>query len=178
MVRGRKNGRDNRTSSCGGDYVSFSSRRRKGLSPWEFSWVSFFFKKYVKKWFRSYSIRFDDCCDTTTRIKYMTEGILIREMMADPLLRQYSVLVLDEVHERTLFTDVIMGLLKKILKKNKKLKLIVSSATVDAEEISKFFNLNKTKDATKDTTAILGVTGRMYPVDVFYTQGFIQTPFS
>lgn len=101
----------------------------------------------------------------------MTEGILLREMMADPLLRHYSVIILDEVHERTLYTDIIMGLMKKILKKNTNLKLIVSSATVDAEEIQYFFNFNKTKDKGKDTAVIMSVAGRMYSVDVFYLQG-------
>ena len=120
----------------------------------------------------SYSIRFDDCSDPTlTRIKYMTEGILLREMMADPLLRQYSVIILDEVHERTLYTDIIMGLMKKILKKNTNLKLIVSSATCDAEELQYFFSFNPTKDKTKDKSVIMSVPGRMYSVDVFYLQG-------
>lgn len=64
-----------------------------------------------------YTIRFDDCTtEDVTKIKYMTEGILMREMMTDPLLRKYSVIMLDEVHERTIFTDILMGLLKKILK--------------------------------------------------------------
>nr|CAD7591847.1 unnamed protein product [Timema genevievae] len=64
-----------------------------------------------------YSIRFDDCSDPQhTKIKYMTEGILLREMMADPFLRNYCVILLDEVHERTLYTDIVMGLLKKILR--------------------------------------------------------------
>lgn len=63
-----------------------------------------------------YSIRFDDRTDETTKIKYMTEGILLREMMGDPLLMKYCVVILDEVHERTLLTDIVMGLLKKILR--------------------------------------------------------------
>lgn len=110
---------------------------------------------------------------STTRIKFMTEGILLREMMADPLLRHYSVIILDEVHERTLYTDIIMGLMKKILKKNTNLKLIVSSATVDAEEIQYFFNFNKTNDKAKDTSVIMSVAGRMYSVEIFYLQGML-----
>ena len=66
-----------------------------------------------------YSIRFDECfLRNQTKIKYMTEGILIREMMEDPLLKSYSVIILDEAHERTAQTDIIMGLLKKVLRKN------------------------------------------------------------
>ncbi|XP_063229909.1 probable ATP-dependent RNA helicase DHX35 [Bacillus rossius redtenbacheri] len=118
-----------------------------------------------------YSIRFDECFEpNVTKIKFMTEGILLREMMADPLLRNYCVIVLDEVHERTLYTDIVMGLLKKILRKRKTLKLIVASATVDAEELRNFFNLNSTKDVNQNTATILSVDGRQYPVDIFYVK--------
>ncbi|XP_011302754.1 probable ATP-dependent RNA helicase DHX35 isoform X2 [Fopius arisanus] len=115
-----------------------------------------------------YSIRFDDSTDNNTKIKYMTEGILLREMMGDPLLTKYSIIILDEVHERTLLTDIIMGLLKKILKKRKSLRIIVSSATVDAEELRDFFNSNTRKYGGKDSACILSVEGRLYPVDIFY----------
>lgn len=118
-----------------------------------------------------YCIRFDDRFDPQrTKIKYMTEGILLREMMADPLLRSYSVIMLDEVHERTLYTDIAMGLLKKILRKRKNLKLIVASATVDAEQLYRFFNQNSGKDKSQDTTVIMSVEGRLYPVDIHYVK--------
>lgn len=118
-----------------------------------------------------YSIRFDDCTDQeTTKIKYMTEGMLMREMMADPLLRKYSVIMLDEVHERNLNTDILMGLLKKILKKQKNLKLVIASATVDAENLRNFFNFNTTRVGDKDTATILSVEGRLYPVEKFYVR--------
>ena len=108
-----------------------------------------------------YSIRFDECFSREkTKIKFMTEGILIREMMADPLLKSYSVIILDEAHERTVSTDILMGLLKKILKKRRELRLIVSSATVDAEYIHDFFG----------QAGILSVHGNAYSVDVFYLQ--------
>lgn len=93
--------------------------------------------------------------------------------MSDPLLRQYSVIILDEAHERTVHTDIIMGLMKKILKKNTSLKLIVSSATVDAEEMQYFFNFNRTKDKGKDTSVIMSVPGRMYSTDIYYCKGTI-----
>ncbi|XP_043241834.1 probable ATP-dependent RNA helicase DHX35 [Amphibalanus amphitrite] len=113
-----------------------------------------------------YSIRFDERFDpTATRIKYMTEGILIREMMADPLLTNYSVIMLDEVHERTINTDIVMGLMKKILKKRRDLRLIVSSATVDAEELRRFFSL----DGDRPSATILSVDGRQHPVEVYYS---------
>lgn len=76
----------------------------------------------------------------------MTEGMLINEMMSDPLLRSYSVLILDEVHERSLNCDIILGLLRKIIKKRTDLKLIISSATFEAETMFKFFNKNETSD--------------------------------
>lgn len=101
----------------------------------------------------------------------MTEGILIREMMSDPLLQSYSAIMLDEVHERTLYTDILMGLMKKILKKRKELRLIVASATMDARALQSFFNLNETVDAKKDTAVILSVHGRQFPVDIFYLKG-------
>ncbi|CAH0775215.1 unnamed protein product [Bemisia tabaci] len=115
-----------------------------------------------------YAIRFDDASDpSTTKIKYMTEGILLREMMSDPLLRKYSVIMLDEVHERTLLTDILLGLLKKILRKRKDLKLIVASATVDAEELRDFFNQNKKK---KEMASIISIEGRLYSISVFYSK--------
>ena len=117
-----------------------------------------------------YSIRFDDCCNPeNTRVKFMTDGVLLRETMSDPLLTQYSVIMLDEAHERTLHTDIMIGLLKKIKKKRKDLRIIVSSATLDAEMFKDFFNTNITSDASKDTAAILSVKGRSYPVDIHYT---------
>ncbi|KAF4023635.1 hypothetical protein G4228_015519 [Cervus hanglu yarkandensis] len=82
-----------------------------------------------------YCIRFDDCTNPlATRIKFLTDGMLVREMMVDPLLTKYSAIMLDEAHERTLYTDIAIGLLKKIQKKRGDLRLIVASATLDAEE--------------------------------------------
>ncbi|KAF4077859.1 hypothetical protein AMELA_G00192850 [Ameiurus melas] len=117
-----------------------------------------------------YTIRFDDCSDPqATRIKFLTDGMLVREMMADPLLKKYSVLMLDEAHERTLYTDIAIGLLKKIQRKRRDLRLIVASATLDAKKFHDFFNLNETGDPSKDTCGILTVEGRTFPVEVFYT---------
>ncbi|ETE64689.1 putative ATP-dependent RNA helicase DHX35, partial [Ophiophagus hannah] len=118
-----------------------------------------------------YCIRFDDCTDPqATRIKFLTDGMLVREMMADPLLTRYSVVMLDEAHERTLYTDIAIGLLKKVQKKRGDLRLIISSATLDAEKFRDFFNQNESSDPSKDTSMILTVEGRTFPVDVFYIQ--------
>ncbi|XP_006755292.1 PREDICTED: probable ATP-dependent RNA helicase DHX35 [Myotis davidii] len=118
-----------------------------------------------------YCIRFDDCTDPlATRIKFLTDGMLVREMMVDPLLTKYSAIMLDEAHERTLYTDIAIGLLKKIQKKRGDLRLIVASATLDAEKFRDFFNQNETSDPTRDTCVILTVEGRTFPVDIFYLQ--------
>lgn len=118
-----------------------------------------------------YCIRFDDCTDPlATRIKFLTDGMLVREMMVDPLLTKYSVIMLDEAHERTLYTDIAIGLLKKIQKKRGDLHLIVASATLDAEKFRDFFNQNETSDPARDTSVTLTVEGRTFPVDIFYLQ--------
>jgi len=118
-----------------------------------------------------YLIRFDDCRDATeTRCTFMTDGMLVREMMQDPLLSKYSVLLLDEVHERSLNTDIALGLLKKIMRKRDDLRVVVASATLDAERFHKFFNTNTSGDTKKDTAYIMSVSGRMFPVDVHYAE--------
>ncbi|XP_013145649.1 PREDICTED: probable ATP-dependent RNA helicase DHX35 isoform X2 [Papilio polytes] len=108
---------------------------------------------------------------TDTGIVFMTEGVLLREMFASPLLMQYTCIVLDEVHERTQMTDVLMGLLKKIAKKRKNLKLVISSATMDAEFLRDFFNLTNKKEVDrKSTSVIMSMQGRTHPIDVFYVE--------
>lgn len=106
-----------------------------------------------------------------TGIVFMTEGVLLREMFASPLLMQYSCIVLDEVHERSQMTDVLMGLLKKIIKKRKKLKLVISSATMDAEFLREFFDVSDRKVQGKGSTSvIMSMQGRPHPIDVFYSE--------
>lgn len=117
-----------------------------------------------------YAVRFDHCVTDKTCVKYVTTGVFIREMMADPLLTKYSVVILDEAHERNIETDIIMGLLKKVIRKRKTLRIIVASATLDAENIKEFFNLNNTKDDTKDTSVIMSVQGRNYAVETYFMQ--------
>merc|ERR1712226_1790501 len=102
----------------------------------------------------------------------MTDGYLVREMLSDPLLTKYSVILLDEVHETTLYTDVVIGLLKKILRKRNDLRLIISSATLNAKKFVNFFNFKKLLNKKEDIAMSLIVEGRSYPVDIFY----LQTP--
>ncbi|KAF5383403.1 hypothetical protein D9757_006182 [Collybiopsis confluens] len=86
-----------------------------------------------------YAIRFEDCTSADTKIKYMTDGVLLRESLNEGDLDRYSVIILDEAHERSLSTDVLMGLLRKILSRRRDLKLIVTSATMNAEKFSNFY---------------------------------------
>jgi len=124
-----------------------------------------------------YSVRFDERWDPDrTRIKLMTDGMLLRETMIDPLLREYSVIMLDEAHERSLHTDIILGLLKKIRKRRPELRLIISSATLDAEDFASFFQTARKKrwDVKLDSVdlhrvAILSVEGRQFPVEMCYS---------
>jgi pre-mRNA-splicing factor ATP-dependent RNA helicase DHX15/PRP43 len=87
-----------------------------------------------------YSIRFEDLTCPNTFLKYMTDGMLFREAMHDPLLTRYSAVVLDEVHERSLNVDILMGLLKRICKKRTDLTVVIMSATLDAEKFQKYFD--------------------------------------
>lgn len=113
-----------------------------------------------------YSIRFEDMTEPgTTFLKYMTDGMLLREAMNDPDLNRYSTIILDEAHERTLATDILMGLLKSLAKRRSDLKIIIMSATLDAHKFQKYFALQK-----GETAPLFKVPGRTHPVEVFYTQ--------
>ena len=114
-----------------------------------------------------YSIRFEDMTEPgTTFMKYMTDDMLLREAMNDPDLTRYSTIILDEAHERTLATDILMGLLKALAKRRADLKIIVMSATLDAVKFQKYFSVNK----GGDPAPLFKVPGRTHPVEVFYTQ--------
>ncbi|ELP91429.1 ATP-dependent RNA helicase DHX8, putative [Entamoeba invadens IP1] len=105
-----------------------------------------------------YYIRFDDRTSRKTRIKYMTDGMLLREYLTDPDMKQYSVIILDEAHERTVGTDILFGLLKQTCLRRKNFKLIVTSATLEAEKFSEYFL----------KAPIVRIPGRTYPVTIEY----------
>lgn len=107
-----------------------------------------------------YSIRFEDCTSPETKIKYMTDGMLLRECLVDTDLSRYSLIMLDEAHERTIHTDVMFGLLKKVIKRRKNLKVIVTSATLDAVKFSSYFF----------EAPIFTIPGRTFPVEIMYTK--------
>ncbi|RZC39578.1 ATP-dependent RNA helicase DHX33 [Asbolus verrucosus] len=111
-----------------------------------------------------YTVRFEDVTSKKTRIKYLTDGMLLREAMFDNLLTEYSVIILDEAHERTIHTDVLFGIVKNAQKVREAknltpLKIIIMSATMDVDHFSKYFN----------NCQAVYLEGRTYPVNVFYT---------
>ncbi|KAH6850950.1 P-loop containing nucleoside triphosphate hydrolase protein [Chaetomium sp. MPI-CAGE-AT-0009] len=119
-----------------------------------------------------YSIRFEDATSETTRIKFLTDGLLIREALVDPLLSRYSVIMVDEAHERSISSDILLGLLKKIRKKRSDLRIIVSSATLQAEDFRAFFSEPKEETANDkedgNVASIISLEGRTYPIDILY----------
>lgn len=107
-----------------------------------------------------YSIRFEDETSTETRIKFMTDGILLREALLDETLDRYGCIILDEAHERSLNTDVMLGLLKQLLSRRRDLKVIVTSATMNAAKFSTFFG----------SAPQFSIPGRTFPVQTIYSK--------
>ncbi len=105
-----------------------------------------------------YKIRFHDQTSPDTRIKFMTDGVLLAETRSDPLLRQYGVIIIDEAHERSLNIDFLLGFLKNLLPRRPDLKLIITSATIDTAIFSRHF----------DNAPVITIAGRAYPVTVRY----------
>jgi pre-mRNA-splicing factor ATP-dependent RNA helicase DHX16 len=106
-----------------------------------------------------YAIRFEDNTSDKTVLKYMTDGMLLRELLTEPDLGAYSALMIDEAHERTVSSDLCLGLLKDIAKARPDMKILISSATMDAQKFQKYF----------DDAPIFNIPGRRYPVDIHYT---------
>lgn len=107
-----------------------------------------------------YRIRFDDSTSSETLLQYMTDGVLLRECIDDPLLSSYRVVVLDEAHERSLETDILFGFLKLVLQRRADLKLLVMSATLDVRRFSDYFG----------GCPIFEIPGRVFDVDIFYNE--------
>lgn len=108
-----------------------------------------------------FKIRFSDHSSKRSRIKLMTDGILLAEVQSDPLLKQYDTIIIDEAHERSLNIDFLLGYLRQLLPRRPDLKLIITSATIDPQRFSKHFS----------NAPIIEVSGRTYPVEVRYRPG-------
>ena len=104
-----------------------------------------------------YTVRFDDKTSKNTLIKYVTDGLLLKEATTDHLLKKYQIIIIDEAHERTLATDILFGFLKNLLEKRKNLKLIIMSATFDIEKFQKYFD-----------APLIIIKGRTFPVEIKY----------
>ncbi|PKS10429.1 hypothetical protein jhhlp_002180 [Lomentospora prolificans] len=145
-----------------------------------------------------YAVRFEDVTSQSTRIKFLTDGLLIREALMDPLLSEYSVIMVDEAHERSVSTDILLGLLKKIMKRRPDLRIIISSATIQARDFFDFFSSHKStgkkvegqkteqkderkgvegeaeagdkNDDDQGSVAALTVEGRSYPIDILHLE--------
>ena len=105
-----------------------------------------------------YKVRFNDKIKPTSYIKFMTDGILLAEIQSDPLLRAYDTIIIDEAHERSLNIDFLLGFLRHLLPRRRDLRVIISSATLETDRFSKFFN----------GAPVVEVSGRTYPVEVLY----------
>uniref|UniRef100_A0ACD5ZY44 Uncharacterized protein n=1 Tax=Avena sativa TaxID=4498 RepID=A0ACD5ZY44_AVESA len=107
-----------------------------------------------------YAIRFEDRTSEKTSIKYLTDGVLLRESLSNPELKQYSVIILDEAHERSLNTDILLGLMKRLIKhRASDLKVLITSATLDGLKVSNFFS----------GCPVLNIPGTIFPVEKFYS---------
>jgi len=109
-----------------------------------------------------YKIRFNDVLSDGAWVKLMTDGILLAETQSDPLLRNYDTLIIDEAHERSLNIDFLLGYLKQLLPKRPDLKVIITSATIDADRFSRHFEINGRP------APVIEVSGRLYPVEIRY----------
>ncbi|KAI0216695.1 hypothetical protein L0F63_005559 [Massospora cicadina] len=128
-----------------------------------------------------YSVRFEDVTSPVTRVQFITDGLLVRELYRDPLLSRYSVIIVDEAHERSLSTDLLLAVLKKVQRKRPDLRIIIASATADVETFVRFFSAPNSdaivpgprvdlrpQDSKPQSVTALHLGGRLFPVDVEY----------
>jgi HrpA-like RNA helicase len=122
-----------------------------------------------------YSVRFGNCSSDATRILLCTDGMLLRELLSDPLLTRYACVMVDEAHEKSLESDLLLALLKKVLAVRRDLRVIVCSATLNVAEFERFFSLRHSvfaetnnSDAAFFTPAVVHVPARQFPVDILY----------
>jgi len=113
-----------------------------------------------------FKVRFNDTLSKGAWIKLMTDGILLAETQTDPLLRQYDTIIIDEAHERSLNIDFLLGYLKQLLPKRPDLKIIITSATIDAERFARHFG--KLVHGELKPAPVIEVSGRLYPVEIRY----------
>ena len=109
-----------------------------------------------------FKVRFNDETRRGASVKLMTDGILLAESQADPLLTQYDTLIIDEAHERSLNIDFLLGYLRQLLPRRPDLKVIITSATIDAERFARHFG------SADSPAPVIEVSGRLYPVEVRY----------
>lgn len=107
-----------------------------------------------------YAIRFEDCTSSKTLIKYMTDGILLRESLSEPDLDNYSAVIMDEAHERSLDTDVLFGILRQVATRRTDIKLIITSATMDSSKFAMFFG----------NVPVFTIPGRTFPVELYFSK--------
>jgi pre-mRNA-splicing factor ATP-dependent RNA helicase DHX38/PRP16 len=111
-----------------------------------------------------YTIRFEDVTSEDTKVRYLTDGVLVRESLMDRDLDRYSVIIMDEAHERALNTDVLFGILKQVARRRSDLKLVITSATMDAEKFSRFFG----------NVPTFRIPGRTFPVQTLFTKSPVE----
>mmetsp|Transcript_12038 Transcript_12038/g.36701 ORF Transcript_12038/g.36701 Transcript_12038/m.36701 type:complete len:816 (+) Transcript_12038:176-2623(+) len=111
-----------------------------------------------------YAIRYEDVTSSRTVLKYCTDGLLLRESVSDPMFTKYGIIIIDEVHERTISTDILMGILKQVTQQRDDFRLVIMSATLDVEKLTGYFN----------NAPLLSIPGRMFPVDIRFLSDVVE----
>lgn len=114
-----------------------------------------------------YRVRFEEAVTEHTRLKFMTDGMLLREAILDRYLSRYSIIVLDEAHERTVSSDVLLALVKDLTQKRKSLRIVVMSATLEVDKFRKYFSGRE--GCRDDASNIIRVEGRTFPISIYHT---------